>query len=165
MVPNKFVIDTDCLNFLLNNFIGKEILESIEILLPPSIYEELGSKERRDLDNLNVKIIELDYKDKNFAGDIIWKLNGSKEYKISYLKNRKIHHRGECEAAAIARKEKCPLVIRERKANSIIKKVLKHSPISVISIVEFGKTVLKNKDLDHYMEEFLESLFEEYLIQ
>ena len=160
--PKKIVIDADCLNFLLNSYIGKRILSFSRIFLPFSIYFELGQRERNDLKKMNLEVIELGRKDKEFAGDIIWKIYQDKEYKISYLKNRKIHHTGECEGAAIARKKKCDFVLKEKRANSIIKNIFKNSQVSIINLSQFGEDVLKSNGLDNLIKDYLDEVLEEY---
>jgi len=162
IISNKFVIDTDCLNFLLNSYIGKEILYFIELLLPHSILNELGQKERKDLKKMNYRIVELGRDDRNYAGNIIWKIYQDKEYKISYLKNRKIHHTGEAEGAAIARKEKCNLVIKERRTSSIIKKMFQHSIIPILNLIQFGKYVLESNGLAEQVKNYTDEVYKEY---
>lgn len=102
--------------------------------------------------------------DKDFAGDLIWKMNGSKEYKISYLKNRKVSHIGEYEGTALARKCKGTFVCKERKAKSIIKNTLKYSSIPVLDICQFGKIILENNNLNELVEDFLDELYKKQLI-
>lgn len=165
MDSNLYVIDTDCLNFLLNSQVGRKLLQFIELRLPPSIYGELNIKERRDLEKLNFKLIELDNKDKKIVEKLIWQMHGDKEKAISYRKNRNPHHTGECEGAALARKLKCRFVLNEKKANSIIKKTLKWANIQILSIRQFGEIILTSNNLKELGDVYLDELFKELLIR
>jgi len=165
MDSNEYVIDTDCLKFLLNSQVGRKILQFIELRLPPSIYDELNLKERRDLKEFNFKLIELDNKDRKIVEKLIWQMHGDKEKAISYRKNRKPHHTGECEGAALARKLKCGIVLNEKKANSIIKKTLKFANIQILNIRQFGGTILSTNNLKELGDVYLDELFKELLIR
>ncbi len=164
MEQNIYVIDADCLKSLLNTQIGRKILQFIQLKLPSSIFYELDSKERRDLKNFNFELVELESKDKDYVEKLIWQMNGDKEYAISYRKNRNPPHTGECEGAALARKLKGTLVLKERKASSIIKNTLKHANISVLSIVQFGRIILTGNNLQELGDLYLEELHKQYLI-
>ncbi len=164
MESNIFVIDADCLKSLLNAHVGRRILQFIELRLPPSIFYELDSRERRDLKNFNFEKVELDSKDKKYVEKLIWHMHGDKEVAISYRRNRNPRHTGECEGAALARKLKCRLVLKERKAYSIIKKTLKWANIHILSVIEFGKMILRDNNLKELGEVYLDELYKEYLI-
>jgi len=161
MVLSKYVIDTDCLNFLLKIRIGRKVLHNCEILLPPSISEELNQKQRNMLNSYNLKIIDLDKEDKNYTANLIYKLNGKKEYKKWYLEGshlRKIHNIGECEGAALARKMNIDLVLLDRKAGSVIKKAFKFLEIRPLKLADFGIMILGEFGANNEINEFKHEL-------
>lgn len=165
MVSNKFVIDTDCLNFLLGSRIGRKILRNCEILLPPSIFGELYPRQQNMIRNYNPKIINLDENDRNYASKLIHKISGKKEYKTWYIENRnlrRIRNIGECEGAAISKKINIDMVLLDKKATSVIKKTFKYLEIRCIHLREFGIMILEeygsNNDIREYKEELKRKL-------
>ena len=123
------VIDADCLNFLLSFKIGTKILNNVEIKLPTSIFNELDQKNQLKLKQCKIQIVNLDQKDREYAANILYKINGRKEIRKWYLENknlRLIHHIGESEGAAIAKKLNEDIVLLKKKSTSIIKNTFQH---------------------------------------
>ncbi|MGQ4873894.1 MAG: hypothetical protein ACP6IY_07480 [Promethearchaeia archaeon] len=157
----KIVIDADCLNFLLNTEIGNKILKNCEIIIPPSILEELDQKLQTKLNGFQYKIEFLNDKDKEYAAKLISKISGKKEFKNWYLNGRflkRIHNIGECEGAAIAKRLNIDIVLLDRKATSIIKQAFKFLRIKNIKLEDFGLEILKQVGNIDHINEFKEEL-------
>ena len=157
----KIVIDADCLNFLLNTEIGNKILKNCEIIIPPSILEELDQKQQIKLKGFQYKIEFLNDKDKEYAAKLIYKISGKKEFKNWYLNGRflkRIHNIGECEGAAIAKRLNIDIVLLDRKATSVIKQAFKFLRIKNIKLEDFGLEILKQVGNIDYINEFKEEL-------
>jgi len=71
---------------------------------------------------------------------------------------RLIHHIGESEGAAIAKKLNEDIVLLEKKSTSIIKKTFQHLQIKCIHLKQFGIDVLNNLSLNKDIEIFNEEL-------
>lgn len=146
---DSFVIDIDCLNFLLDTGIGRKILKSIRIYITENMIQELNASEQRELMKFNPNIERLTFEDKQFASELIIKLNGEKVYGKWYLDGthlRKIQHIGEAEGASIAHRLKIDIVILDGIATSILKQTFKRSNIAVVSLWDFGTLVLTLED-------------------
>ena len=122
------------------------------------MYEvELNPREQYKLSSYHLEIKELEENDKSYAGKLIRKLNGKKEYENWYIDGkylRRIRHIGESEGAALARKLRINMVMMEQKSKSIINKVFQHINITSISIKTFGIRILEEigskADIDEY---------------
>jgi len=153
-----YVIDTDCINSLLNLRLGRKVLRNCEIKLTTYMYEvELNPREQNKLKTYRPEIIKLEENDKIYAGKLIRKLNGKKEYEKWYLEGshlRKIRHIGESEGAALARKLGIDIVLMEQKAKSIINNFFQHINPTPILIKNFGIRILEKigskADIDEY---------------
>ncbi|MHA1720570.1 MAG: hypothetical protein ACTSWX_07580 [Promethearchaeota archaeon] len=153
----KFVIDTDCLNFLLDFKIGKKILSKCEILIPYSILNELDVKHQKILKNYSCTIEDLLEVDRKYAGKLLHLISGRKDDKKNYLNNRRlssIHNIGEAEGGAIAKKFNIPIVLLDQKAHNTLRDVLKYSGISIFKLPEFGIYILENWGTPLQVEEF-----------
>ncbi|MHA1490764.1 MAG: hypothetical protein ACTSRI_14040 [Promethearchaeota archaeon] len=165
MASIKCVIDTDCLNFLLNIEVGKKILNNCEIFLPPSIINELDQRQQNKLTHYNITIVELDENNKEYAAKIIQKINGKKQFKNWYLDgkySKLIRSVGESEGAAISKKLNIDIIMLDKKATSTIKKTFKFLPIKCIYLKDFGIKILteigSSKDIKDYKEELRRKL-------
>ena len=158
------VIDTNCINILLDFNIGNKILRSCKIKITPYIYEhELDNKPRKKLsENFNLEIIQLDDGDREFAAKLIVQMTQKKELGQYYLRSRRLRsvpHIGECEAGALARKEKCDLVLLEKKATSIINQTFRHNQsIDVIYFDDFGLEILNRFGTEEEINDFLQEI-------
>ncbi|MHA1584716.1 MAG: hypothetical protein ACTSWL_05645 [Promethearchaeota archaeon] len=142
----KFVIDTDCLNFLLDNSIGITTLSKCEIIITESILHELGAKQQKILNRFDITIVKLTDTDIKYAGKLLHQISGRKEDKNNYLIGRKlsqIRNIGESEGGAIAKRLNIPIVLLDLKAFTTLKRVLKYSGISVYRLLDFGIYILE----------------------
>lgn len=149
------IFDTDCLNFLLNKPIGRRILRSCEIKLPPSIMEELGGKEKKYLEEYDLEIIEMEENERKFAAKKIQHLNQQKIWKKRYLENpnQSIRNKGECEAAAIARRLNGTLVLLDTGAFSVMRRAFQHSQVNCVRLPDFCREFIENNGSEEEMED------------
>lgn len=143
------IIDTDCINFLLSFQIGRECLRNTKIIISKSIFEELTTKAQQILKNYELEIEELTAEDREYAANLIYKLNGRKEYKNWYKSGRnlrRIKNVGEAEGAALAHRLKIDIILLDQHAQSVIRKAFKFIGINVISLKDFGSQVLNSED-------------------
>nr|MDO8116880.1 hypothetical protein [Candidatus Sigynarchaeota archaeon] len=156
--PQKFVIDTDCLNHLLAHPSGRIVLKNVIIAIPPTIFNDLPGKGQEILKKVaRVEIVELDMDDKVYASKIVRKINQKKEYEDWYLQGRKlreIKHLGECEGAAIAKRLNVDFVMLDRNARAVIKIAFKHISVKTIDLVEFGRNILDESGNGNHSAEF-----------
>ena len=155
---NAFVIDSDCLLKLDKKIQkGNEILDLCKIYIPKNFIYELSEKYISSLKNkYDLETIEFDEEDHELISDYLKKIYRDKNIKTNYLRRPesfKAPHLGECQAAAIAKKMKIPLVMMEKNNIHIFKRL----KISVIHIKEFGLNILVEKE---DQDTFLSSLWE-----
>ncbi len=141
-----YVVDTDCINHLLDTIEGRVVLKNIRIKIPPSIYNELTGKKQELFSKItHVEIVDLDNDDKLYAAKLIRKINQKKEFADWYLQGRRlreINQIGECEGAALARKYNVTLVLLDRSARSVIRIAFQHVQSKTADLVVFGVKIL-----------------------
>ena len=164
----KFVIDTDCLNFLLDDKIGKIVLSKCEIILPESIFNELGLKQQNLLEKYDYLIESLTPSDIQYTGKLLHKISGRKDDKIRYLNRQrisKIQNIGEAEGGALAKRLHIPIVLLDLKAFSTLKNVLKYSGIATYRLPDFGIYILENLGTPQQLQEFKDTIKKKYHIE
>jgi len=164
----KFVIDTDCLNFLLDDKLGKIILSKCEIIIPKSIFNELGLKQQNLLEQFDYLIESLTPSDTRYAGKLLHQISGRKEDKISYINRQrisKIQNIGEAEGGALAKRLHIPIVLLDLKAFSTLKNVLKYSGITTYRLPDFGIYILENWGTPQQLQEFKVTIKRKYHIE
>lgn len=153
----KCVVDSDCLLFLFSHLdIFKPVLSNLDISIPPQILFEVKSLEKKFL-GYKITLIELDELDKKFCSKMIKQVSQRKELARFYEEGRmlnKIRNLGECEGAALAKKLKIDIVMKDTHAIPVIKEFLKFNQISVIPIETLARTMFKAPDHEIYIQKY-----------
>lgn len=156
----SYVVDTDCINFLLSFKPGRKILKCIKMMLPPSILEELNPNERDMLKEYNVEVVDLEQKDRDWAEKMIFKISQDKQQRKWYREGRikRCRNVGECEGAAVSRKLGIDLVLLDKGARSVIKKAFQFHEVAHLGLPVFGLKILEKYGTKPDIEEFCSEL-------